>query len=96
MTVKVPELVGLTVPEAREAGRVAGVVVTSSDLDGPPLAAQTWPGVWLVTAQLPLPGTRVHLGAVVVIEFEALPGAGDREPRQPPPLPDSSNGSAPE
>lgn len=65
MTVKVPSLVGLTVPEAREVGRVAGVVVTLSDVSGVAQAC-------LVTAQLPLPGTRVHLGTAVVVEFDRV------------------------
>ncbi|GAB2970508.1 PASTA domain-containing protein [Saccharothrix stipae] len=82
----VPHLVGLTVPEARDRGHRAGVVVTSRDVDGPGLGARTWPGTWIVTAQEPPAGARVRRGAPVVIDFEEYPdagGAGDREPRRP-------------
>jgi hypothetical protein len=41
--VEVPHLVGLTVPDARLLGTDVGVVVTGTDVDGPPLAALTWP-----------------------------------------------------
>ena len=83
---QVPHLVGLTVPEARERGHEAGVVVTSRDVDGPPLGALTWPGTWVVTGQAPAAGARVRRAAVVMIDFEEYPdagGAGDREPRHP-------------
>jgi hypothetical protein len=87
--VEVPKLVGMVVTDARQAGHRAGLVVVSPDVDGPPLRALTWPGVWIVTAQHPAPGTRLHRWGNVVIEFEELRGgehAGDREPRMP--LPD--------
>ena len=74
----VPRLVGLTVPEARKRGHKAGVVVTSRDVDGPPLGALTWPGTWVVTGQEPLPGDRVRRGAVVMIDFEERPDEGAR------------------
>ena len=56
--------------EALQAGHQAGVVVVSAALDGPPLGALTWPGVWIVTAQRPAPGTWVARWENVVIEFE--------------------------
>ncbi|MEV8440403.1 PASTA domain-containing protein [Actinosynnema sp. NPDC051121] len=68
----VPDLVGLTVPLARRTGDEAGVVVTSRDVDGPPLGALTWPGTWVVTAQEPQAGARVRRGAVVMIDFERV------------------------
>ncbi|MFD0202782.1 MULTISPECIES: PASTA domain-containing protein [Saccharothrix] len=83
---QVPHLVGLTVPQARKTGNDAGVVVTSRDVDGPPLAELTWPGTWIVTAQHPTAGERVRRGTPVAIDFEEYPdagGAGDREPRHP-------------
>ncbi|TQM80360.1 PASTA domain-containing protein [Saccharothrix saharensis] len=82
----VPRLVGLTVPQARKTGHDAGVVVTSRDVDGPPLGALTWPGTWIVTAQHPTAGERVPRGTPVAVDFEERPdagGAGDREPRHP-------------
>ena len=86
--VEVPQLVGMDVRDARQAGHHAGLVVVSADVDGPPRGALTWPGVWIVTAQRPAPGTWLPRWATVVIEFEELPGgehAGDREPRIPRP-----------
>jgi PASTA domain len=87
--VAVPDLVGMTVSDARQSGHHAGVVVISANPDGPPLGGLTWAGTWIVTAQRPAPGTHLPRWGNVVIEFEELPGgegAGDREPRIP--LPD--------
>lgn len=87
--VAVPDLVGMTVPDARQSGHHAGVVVISANPDGPPLGGLTWPGTWIVTAQHPAPGARLPRWGNVVIEFGELrrgEGAGDREPRVP--LPD--------
>lgn len=87
--VVVPDLVGLVVPEARQKGHEAGLVVVSADPDGAPLGELTWPGIWIVTAQHPAPGARLSRWANLVIEFEERrggEGAGDREPRIP--LPD--------
>ena len=88
--VTVPLLVGMTAREARNVGHDSGVVVTSADVDGPPLGALTWPGTWIVTAQRPTAGSHVERWSTVVIEFEERPGgggAGDREPRAPLPEP---------
>jgi len=49
--VVVPDLVGLSVDEARDLGHQAAVVVVATDVDGPALGALTWPGVWIVTRQ---------------------------------------------
>lgn len=71
--VEVPFLVGLTVPVARQAGHEVGLVVTAADPDGPPLAALTWPGTWVVTAQRPPAGTWLERGDTIVIEFTRRP-----------------------
>jgi hypothetical protein len=87
--VEVPQLAGMVVADARQAGHRAGLVVVSPDVDGPPLGGLTWPGIWIVTVQRPAPGTWLRRGDNVVIEFGELrggEGAGDREPRMP--LPD--------
>ena len=88
--VRVPSLVGLTVSAARKLAWDAGVVVAAEDPDGPPLGALTWPGVWVVTAQRPAPGSVMRRRGSVVVDFrKGLPGdgAGDHEPRLPlPPL----------
>ncbi len=87
--VEVPQMIGMIVADARQACHQAGVVVVSADVDGPPLGGLTWPGIWIVTAQCPAPGTCLHRWDNVVVEFEELRGdddAGVREPRIP--LPD--------
>lgn len=88
--VSVPDLVGLPVHEARDVGHEAAVVVTATDPDGPALGALTWPGVWIVTAQDPVAGSRVRKWDNVRITFRRADGdeVGDREPRLPPPSPD--------
>ena len=87
--VPVPDLVGLPVSEAREVGHEAAVVV-AADVDGPPLGALTWPGVWIVTAQDPGSYARVRRWDNVRIMFRRADGdeAGDRQPRLPSPSPD--------
>jgi len=88
--VRIPDLVGLLVRDARAVGYEAGFVVVSHDIDGPPLGALAWPGTWVVTAQDPRAGAVITRGEYVRIEFRRFPGgggAGDREPRVPPPRP---------
>jgi beta-lactam-binding protein with PASTA domain len=79
--VTVPLLTGMTVRQARKVGHDRGVVVTSTDVDGPPLGELTWPGTWVVTAQRPAAGSDVERWSAVAIEFKERPGgggAGDR------------------
>lgn len=88
--VKVPDLVGLLVRAAREVAWDAGLVIASADPDGPPLAALTWPGTWVVTAQHPEPGSMMRYRGSVVVDFETRPPggeSGDREPLRPVPPP---------
>lgn len=86
-SVVVPAFVGLSIQSARGLADAADVVLTSGRLDGPPLAALTWLGNWVVTGQDPSAGTVVERGSWVVISFENRGGgdAGDREPREPRP-----------
>lgn len=81
-----PDFVGMVVGEAVALGHASGVVVTSSAVDGPPLAALTWPGLWLVDSQMPSPGTVTTRGSIVQVSFVRGGGdaAGDCEPRLPP------------
>lgn len=65
----VPVLVGLTVPAARDVCADICIVPISRTPDGPGLAAQTWPGRWVVTAQDPEPDIEVAQGDTVTIEF---------------------------
>jgi hypothetical protein len=86
--VVVPDLVGLLVQDAGHEAAV--VVVVAADVDGPPLGALAWPGLWVVTAQDPEPGTEVGKWENVRVTFRRADGgeAGDREPRLPLPIPD--------
>ncbi|MFD9575824.1 PASTA domain-containing protein [Streptomyces sp. NPDC059982] len=70
--VTVPDVVGLIVTEARKVAWEAGVVIAASDPDGPPVGALTWPGVWVVTAQSPAPGSRMRRLGSLVIEFREV------------------------
>jgi PASTA domain len=81
--VRVPSLVGMTVPEARRVGHDSGVVVTSANVDGPPLGALTWPGIWVVTAQRPGPGSHVERWSRVIVEFSEIPGDADEDDSEP-------------
>lgn len=86
--VVVPDLVGLTMDEARRVATEAGVVPASADPDGPPLAELTWPGRFVVTRQDPGPGAvLLRWDSVVVDVCRDEGGAGDREPRRPNPTP---------
>jgi len=90
MSATVPNLIGLTVRDARNEGHGYGIVVTATDIDGPPLGALTWPGTWVVTGQDPAPGHEVPRGSTVRITFTEFGddgSAGVREPRNPLPRP---------
>ncbi|WP_039794819.1 PASTA domain-containing protein [Amycolatopsis alba] len=79
--VRVPQLVGLPVREARALAHERGLVVASKDIDGPPLGALTWPGTWGVVGQEPASGAVIARGEYVRIKFRRLPddgGEGDR------------------
>jgi beta-lactam-binding protein with PASTA domain len=75
--VTVPDLIGMTVPDARRTGHDSGVVVTSANVDWPPLGALTWPGTWMVIAQRPGAGAHVERWSRVIIEFRKVPGDDD-------------------
>ncbi|MYS23718.1 PASTA domain-containing protein [Streptomyces sp. DvalAA-14] len=87
----VPDVVGKTVAEASGIAHEAGLSLAQPDPDGPPLAALTWPGVWLVTEQDPSPGTELYRWDSVRVRFRgagADGSAGVREPRRPAPDPE--------
>ncbi|MBN6040573.1 PASTA domain-containing protein [Amycolatopsis sp. 195334CR] len=58
--VTVPDVVGMTVRDGRRVATEAGVALAQPDPDGPPLGALTWPGVWVITAQDPPPGSQLY------------------------------------
>ena len=72
--VTVPDVMGLPMEEARKVASAAGVVLTQPDADGPPLAALTWPGDFLVTGQTPGVGTRLWRWDSVVVSWRAMNG----------------------
>jgi len=87
----VPVLVGLTVPAARAVYADIRIVPISRTPDGPGLAAQTWPGRWVVTVQDPEPGVEVAPGDTVIIDFiEDGPANADVMARLLPPKPRST------
>jgi hypothetical protein len=89
--VAVPDVVGITIWDARRVASEAGVALAQPDPDGPPLGALTWPGVWLITEQQPLPGSRVYRWDSVRVRFRSVDDdgmAGAREPLRPLPDPD--------
>jgi len=55
----------------------AGVVLAPTDADGPPLGALLWPheSEYLITSQIPPPGTSVCRYDSVVITYELLDGS---------------------
>ncbi len=84
----VPHLAGMPLVEARAVARLAGVVLTSGNADGPSLEVLASAGTWVVSRQWTPPGARVPFGSLVVVELFRTGGggggsAGDREPRQP-------------
>jgi PASTA domain len=80
----VPDVVALTVDDARDVLLRAGLSAVSADPDGPPLEALRR-GV--VIKQDPTQGAVWPAGAPVRLWIEAAGGAGDREPRRPTPGP---------
>jgi hypothetical protein len=84
--VEVPDLIGLIVSVARIVARDTGLVIAAADPDGPPLAALTWPGAWVVVSQRPPPGATLRRNGTVVVDCQQWPPSdevGDREPRRP-------------
>ena len=86
----VPDLVGLGLTAAMEAGHEAAVVVVSADVDGPPLSTLDWPRASVVSAQDPPAGSRVSRWDNVHVTLRRAGGdeAGDPRPRPPSPRPD--------
>lgn len=84
--VEVPDVVGQTVSVARQIAAEAGLTLGAEDPDGSPLAALTWPGVWVVVAQDPAPGSPMRRKGTMAVQFVQATGeaAGVREPRRPP------------
>jgi hypothetical protein len=87
--VVVPNVVGMSWDDARQALMRAGLAAVGTDPDGPPLAALGWPNV-VVVDQVPESGAQVPAGSPVKLWLERGGGsAGVREPRRPRPAPKS-------
>jgi hypothetical protein len=85
--VEVPDVVGLHISVARQIAYEAGLKLAQPDPDGPPLAALTWPGDFIITGQSPAAGARLWRWDPLVVSWVAADQAGpagDREPRRPP------------
>lgn len=86
----VPDVVGMTVPEAYDKARSCGFSLTTSDPDDVPITFYINRQFrhWVVIGQEPLPGVLAPLGAQIVVALEERGGggeSGDREPRVPRP-----------
>ena len=75
--VPVPDVVGLPFHVGRDLAAGAGVTLANPDLDGPPIAALAWPGLFYITSQSPPPGAQVEQWDSVVIEVEEYRGDDD-------------------
>ena len=85
--VVLPDVVGLTLGEARSVLEGMGLVPVGPDPQAAPLAD----GV--VVDQRPLPGTVLAIGSPVMVWVERGPGsAGVRKPRRPTPRPRAASG----
>lgn len=82
--VEVPDVVGLAMSTAREVAEQAGLTLAQPNPDGPPLAALTWPGEFVVTAQRPAPGARLGRWDALVVEWAAAAHGDDAGVREPP------------
>ncbi|MCH6470818.1 PASTA domain-containing protein [Sinomonas terrae] len=87
-TVAVPDVVGLSFAQAREALLDKRLVPMPSDPDGAPLVAQEWLSA-VVTDQSPESGAKVPPGSRVTLWLARGGSAGVREPRRPSPSPRS-------
>jgi beta-lactam-binding protein with PASTA domain len=88
--VVVPDVLGMTVPEAREAAQRAGLILTALDPDGPPMSMLAGPGWWVVTSQSPRPGEHARRRDALAVRAQERPDdgfGGVREPRRPRPDP---------
>lgn len=85
-SVKVPNVVGMSWNDARDALHRAHLVAVGPDPDGPPLAAFGWPD-GVVTDQSPEAGAKVPSGSPVTVWLDRGGGSGVREPRRPKPAP---------
>lgn len=85
-TVIVPNIVGVTVYEARETLEQRGLFGVGSDPDAPPMTGDDATR-FVVTDQSPEAGAKVPRGSTVRLWVERGGGSGVREPRRPQPDP---------
>ena len=84
----VPNVVGMSWDNARDALHRDQLVAVGPDPDGPPLAALGWPD-GVVTDQSPEAGAKVPPRSPVTVWLDRGGGSGVREPRRPKPAPRS-------
>lgn len=94
-TIVVPNVIGMSWPDARQALHEKLLVAVGPDLDAPPPPASAWPDR-VVIDQSPEAGARVPAGASVMLWLERGGGSGVREPRRPKPGPKTARELPPE
>lgn len=86
--VTVPDVVGLPFHVGRDIAADAGVTLANPDPDGPPIGALAWPGLYYITSQRPMAGTKAYRWDSVAVEIvahgEADSNAARIQPEQPP------------
>ena len=84
----VPDLIGMSVGDAREKAHASGFPLATDDPDGLPMSYYLTHGQWTVVGQRPAPGVLALLHSSIVVDLEDRGGGGearDREPRVPGP-----------
>lgn len=83
----VPDLVGMTVEDARDKARSSGFSLATGDPDSTPISFYASRGGWRIVSQAPAAGALAPLHSAIVVEVEEGGGgeSGDREPRVPHP-----------
>lgn len=90
--VVLPDVVGLSVDEARSVLLGIGLVPVGRDPDAAPLTSAGWAD-GVVIDQRPYQGTVLAVGSPVMVWIERGRGsAGVREPRRPTPSPQTASG----
>ncbi|MCS4276609.1 hypothetical protein M2390_001803 [Mycetocola sp. BIGb0189] len=67
----VPDCVGQPVHIARDTARELGLSLANIDIDGPPVGALSWPGLYYITSQNPLAGEPANEGDWIFVTIAA-------------------------
>ena len=69
--VSTPDVVGLSVEDARKVAQAACLVLAPLDPDGPPLGERTWQLFATVTGQVPPPGTAMDRWETLLVDWSS-------------------------